>query len=70
MEIEKENKGNTETSMVNTEKSSRVFKHFETMSFMPTQKAVYWVLRWWRGVNKQVTGINVKILSWEQILFS
>ena len=45
MEIEKENKGNTEISMVNTEKSSRVFKHFETMSFMPTQKAVYWVLR-------------------------
>ena len=60
MRIEKENKWNTKTSMVNTENSPKVFKHFETMSFMPTQKAAYCYIQRSRG-------INIKMSSWEQI---
>ena len=37
--------------MVNTENSLKVFKHFETMSFMPTQKAAYCYIQRSRGIN-------------------
>ena len=46
--------------MVNTENSPGVFKHFQTMSFIPTRKAVYCNLPRSRGVIKQAIGINIK----------
>ena len=49
--------------MVNNENSPRVFKHFKTMSFMPTQKAVYCHLPRSRGVIKQAIRIYIKKLS-------
>ena len=61
MGIEKENKLNTETNMVNTENSPRVFKYFETMYFRPKQKAVYCHLTRSRGVINQAIRINTKM---------
>ena len=55
---------------MNTESSPRVFKHFETMSFMPTKKALYCHLPQSRGVIKQAIEIDIKMPSWEQIPFS
>ena len=49
--------------MVNTENSPGVFKHFRTMSFMPTEKAVYCHLPRSRGVMKEAIAINIKIPS-------
>ena len=63
MVIEKENKRNTKTNMVNIENSPSVLKHFKTMPFMPTQKAVYCNLPQSRGVIKQAIRINIKKLS-------
>ena len=67
MGVEKESRWNTETNIVNTENSPRVFKHFETMSFMPTRKAVYYHWPRSRGVIKPVIEINIKMPSWEEI---
>ena len=39
--------------MVNTENSPRVFKHFETMSFMSPQKTIYCHLPQSRGIIKE-----------------
>ena len=63
MEIQKENMLNTETKMVSTENSLRVIKHFETMSFMPTQKAVNCHLPRSRGVIKQM--INYQTVQFQ-----
>ena len=49
--------------MINTENSPSVFKHFETMSFMPTQKALYCHLPQSRGVIKQAIEIDIKMPS-------
>ena len=70
MRIEKENKWNTESNMVNNENSFTAFEHFETMLFMHTQKAVYCHLPWSRGVIKRAIGIHIKMPSWEQISLS
>ena len=56
--------------MVNTKNSPWVSKHFQTMSFMPTRKAVYCNLPRPREVIRQVIGINITMSAWEQIPFS
>ena len=49
--------------MVNNENSFTAFKHFETMLFMHTQKAVYCHLPCSRGVIKPAIGIHTKMPS-------
>ena len=69
MGIDKEKMWNTETNMVNTKNSLRIYNHFKTMSFMPKRNGVYCHLLQSRGVIKQATRSNIKMLSWEQIPF-
>ena len=52
MGIKKENKRNIKTNMVSIKNCHKLFKHFETMSFMPTQKALYCHLQRSRGLLK------------------
>ena len=62
-ELKKKTNEIPKTIMVNTENSVRVFKHFKTMYFVPTRKAVYCHLPLSRGVMKQTIGINIKMPS-------